>query len=69
VSNHKNNIYPGSFTAKYKCQKLVYHCFYSHIEEAIAEEKRIKGSSKEHKRQLVKSINPEWKDLYADLLE
>jgi putative endonuclease len=69
VSDHKNNVYPTSFTAKYKCHKLVYYCFYSHIEEAIAEEKRIKGSGKEYKRQLVSSINPGWVDLYASLLE
>ena len=68
ISDHKNNIYPTSFTAKYKCHKLVYYYFYSHIEEAITEEKRIKGSSKEHKRELVNSINPEWKDLYESLI-
>ena len=69
VWKHKNKVYPNSFTAKYNCDKLVYYCFYSRIEEAIAEEKRIKGSSKENKRQLVNSINPEWKDLYDSLLE
>ncbi|TFF34985.1 GIY-YIG nuclease family protein [Mucilaginibacter psychrotolerans] len=69
IWDHKNKTYPNSFTAKYNCTKLVYYCFYPHIEEAIAAEKTIKGSSKEYKRQLVKSMNPDWKNLYDGLLE
>jgi putative endonuclease len=68
VWQHQNNIYPKSFTALYKCYKLVYYGSYPHIEEAIAAEKLIKGSSRDYKKQLVNSINPEWKDLYADLI-
>jgi putative endonuclease len=60
IWEHKNKHHPNSFTAKYNCDKLVYYFFYPHIEEAIAEEKRIKGSSKEHKRQLIQSLNPKW---------
>jgi predicted GIY-YIG superfamily endonuclease len=41
---------------------------YSHIEEAIAAEKLIKGGSRQSKIDLVDSINPRWKDLYEDLL-
>jgi putative endonuclease len=48
---------------------LVYYCFYPHIEEAIAAEKLIKGSSRDYKIGLVNSINPEWKDLYDDLMQ
>ena len=66
---HKNNEYPNSFTSKYKCYKLVYYYFYPHIEEAIAAEKVIKGSSRQHKIQLVNSLNPEWIDLYDKLIE
>jgi len=69
IFDHKNNIYPNSFTAKYKCYKLVYCYFYSHIEGTIAEEKRINGCSKEHKRALVNSINPDWIDMYGSLIE
>jgi putative endonuclease len=68
VWDHKNKTYPKSFTAKYNCDKLVYYFFYAHIEEAIAAEKAIKGGSREYKKQLVHSINPEWKDLYDGLI-
>lgn len=68
VWEHKNQVYPNSFTAKYKCDKLIYYYFYPHIEEAIAAEKAIKGSSREYKKQLVYALNPEWNDLYDDLI-
>ncbi|PJJ83193.1 GIY-YIG nuclease family protein [Mucilaginibacter auburnensis] len=47
---HKNKVYPTSFTAKYNCNKLVYYCFYPHIEEAISAEKALKGSNRKHKQ-------------------
>jgi len=68
IWEHKNKTYPNSFTSKYNCDKLVYYYFYPDIEEAIAAEKLIKGSSREYKINLVNSINPEWKDLYDDLM-
>ena len=68
VWEHKNKVYPNSFTAKYNCNKLVYYLFYPTIEEAIAAEKAIKGSSRGYKKQLVNSLNQEWKDLYDELI-
>ncbi|MEJ5995685.1 GIY-YIG nuclease family protein [Pedobacter sp. Du54] len=67
VWEHKNNYYPNSFTSKYKCYKLVYFAFFPHIEEAIDEEKRIKGGSRQAKNELINSLNPQWRDLYEDL--
>jgi putative endonuclease len=68
IWDHKNKTYPKSFTARYNCNKLVYYCYYAHIEEAIAAEKLLKGGNRQNKIELVKSINPDWKDLYDDLL-
>jgi putative endonuclease len=69
IWEHKNKVYPNSFTAKYNCDILVYYFFYTHIEEAIAAEKVIKGGNRKSKIQLVNSINPEWMDLYDKLIE
>lgn len=69
IWEHKNKVYPNSFTAKYNCDILVYYFFYPHIEEAIAVEKVIKGGNRKSKIQLVNSINPEWMDLYDKLVE
>jgi putative endonuclease len=64
VQQHLSKEFKGSFTDKYEISKLVYYCFYSSIEEAIAEEKRIKGGSREKKIRLIESINPLWEDLW-----
>ncbi|WP_256474509.1 GIY-YIG nuclease family protein [Mucilaginibacter aurantiaciroseus] len=68
VWDHKNKTYPKSFSAKYNCNKLVYYFSYAHIEEAIAEEKRIKDKSRQSKIDLINYINPDWNDLYNGLL-
>ncbi|RFZ83230.1 GIY-YIG nuclease family protein [Mucilaginibacter terrenus] len=69
VWQHKNKSNPGSFTSKYNCNKLVYYAGFNHIEEAIAEEKRLKGSNREYKRRLISEFNSEWKDLYQGLID
>ena len=67
VYEHKNKIYPNSFSAKYNCIKLVYYNRFDTIMAAITEEKRIKGGSRKKKEMLINSKNPEWKDLYEEI--
>ena len=67
VWKHKTKFYPNSFSAKYNCVWLVYYKYYDSIEEAIAEEKRIKGGSRQQKIVLIESMNPGWVDLYETL--
>jgi len=69
VWQHKNKVYPKSFTARYNCDKLVYYLFYPHIEEAIAAEKSIQAGSRKNKINLINSLNPNWVDLYDDLIK
>ena len=63
VYEHKNKIYPNSFTAKYNCDKLVFFKQFFSIEEAIINEKKLKGTNRKKKEQLINEMNPEWKDL------
>jgi putative endonuclease len=67
VAQHKEKMYPSSFSAKYNCVKLVYYNWFDTIVEAITEEKRIKGGSRRKKEILINSMNPEWKDLYEQV--
>jgi len=67
VQEHRMSIYPESFTAKYGCNILAYYNAYSSIEEAIAEEKRIKGGSRSKKLKLIETMNPEWNDLWYEI--
>jgi putative endonuclease len=64
VQEHKNKVYPYSFTARYNVVHLVYYQSFPSIEEAIAEEKRIKAGNRKQKCRLISSVNPEWKDLW-----
>lgn len=68
VIEHREKRYAQSFTAKYNVSKLVYYQSFSSIEEAIAEEKRIKGGSRGQKVRLINSRNPEWRDLSEEVL-
>jgi putative endonuclease len=67
VRQHAGKLSPNSFTAKYKIEILVYYVRFPSIEEAIAEEKRIKGGSRLKKIMLVESMNPNWVDLVDSL--
>ncbi len=67
VYDHKTHRFPRSFTARYKCHKLVYYEVYHSIEEAIAREKQIKAGSRQRKLDLINKMNQEWRDLSGDL--
>lgn len=67
VQEHKKCFYPNSFTSRYKCFYLVYYEVFGSIEEAIDKEKQIKGWKRFKKDSLIKSVNPESKDLYNDI--
>ena len=66
---HKNKIHPDSFTAKYQLNKLIYYEGFHWIEEAIGREKQIKGGSRKKKMEIINILNPEWKDLFDEVME
>ena len=67
VYQHKNKLADG-FTSKYNINKLVYFEIFEDINEAIKREKQIKGGSREKKLKLIKSKNPEFHDLYNEII-
>jgi putative endonuclease len=67
VWEHKEGIGSG-FTSRYRVNKLVYYESYENINLAIAREKQIKGGSRQKKIDLVISLNPDWNDLYEEML-
>ena len=62
VYEHKNKLVEG-FTKKYNIEKLVYFELFNNPDDAIRREKQIKGWLRKKKIDLIKSMNPEWKDL------
>ena len=65
VWEHKNKIIEG-FTKKYNVDKLVYYELTDSIETAINREKQLKRWHRQWKINLIKEMNPEFKDLSLD---
>jgi putative endonuclease len=62
VREHKEGT-GGSFSSKYKIDRLVYYERFEDIRNAIEREKQIKGWLRIKKMALIVSVNPAWKDL------
>ena len=67
VYEHKNNFVAG-FTSKYSVHKLVYFEPCEDFESALQREKRIKEWKRRWKLELIEKRNPEWKDLYQEIV-
>jgi putative endonuclease len=67
IYEHKNKLTAG-FSHKYNVTKLGYYEMFSRITDAIAREKQIKGGSRKKKIELIETMNPQWKDLYYEIL-
>ena len=68
VYEHKHEVNPKSFTAKYKVHKLVYYECTNDVRAALEREKQIKSWKRARKNELVNSENPEWEDLYPTII-
>ncbi len=62
VYQHKNKLIEG-FTKRYNITQLVYFSSSDDVTTAIAREKQIKGMLRSKKIELIKTMNPQLKDL------
>ena len=67
IYEHKNKLADG-FTKKYGVDKLGYYEIFDNIEDAILREKKLKGTSRKKKLELIEINNPEWIDLYHEII-
>ena len=67
VYEHKNK-YVKCFTETYNVDKLGYYEVFDNIELAIKREKQLKKYYRKQKLSLIESLNPEWQDLYYDII-
>ena len=58
-----------SFTKTYRVDRLVYYERFNDARSAIAREKEIKGWRRQKKNELVRTLNPKWKDLGHELFD
>ncbi len=64
---HKSGLVDG-FKKKYRIHTLAWHEMHETMESAISREKRIKEWKRAWKLELIESSNPQWRDLYPDII-
>jgi putative endonuclease len=67
VFEHKNSLQDG-FTKKYGIKRLVYFEEAGDSYEAITREKQLKKWNRKWKLRLIEEFNPDWNDLYDEIL-
>ena len=67
VSEHRLKLYSG-FTREYGVERLVWYEQHGTMLSAIRREKRIKKWRRRWKLKLIEDMNPDWRDLYEDIV-
>ena len=67
VWQHKNNVVEG-FTERHGIHTLVWYEVHETMESAITREKSVKKWKRVWKLALIEKNNPEWRDLYRDII-
>jgi putative endonuclease len=62
VAQHREHR-PGTYTARYKIDRLVYFERFQYVNNAIAREKELKDWNRAKKIVLIERENPTWEDL------
>ena len=67
VYEHREGLV-GGFTRRYRINSLVYFEPHETIVAALQREKNIKHWSREWKIDLIVASNPDWRDLFDDII-
>ena len=67
VNQHRSGELPG-FTQRYGVHRLVHVETIRHVGAAITREKQLKQWKRQWKLRLIEQDNPQWLDLYDDLV-
>lgn len=67
IWEHREKKIEG-FTKKYNLTRLVYYEIHERINDAIKREKEMKEWNRNWKLRQIMDANPDWKDLYADIV-
>jgi len=68
VWEHKEKLIAG-FTKRYGLDKLLYYEVHDSVEAAIRREKQMKDWNRNWKLRQIMEMNPDWKDLYAEITQ
>ncbi len=67
VWQHRQDVFPG-FARTYGCKRLVWFETHDDISEAIRKEKQLKRWRRAWKLELIEGGNPDWRDLWDELV-
>jgi putative endonuclease len=67
IYEHKHDLVEG-FTKQYHIHNLVYYEVTEDVTSAITREKQLKKWNRAWKIALIEKQNPEWRDLYVDIV-
>jgi len=67
VWQHREGVADG-FTKRYGCKLLVWFELAGTMEAAITREKQIKAGSRAKKLALIEAMNPNWDDLFDQIV-
>ncbi len=68
VYEHKSGLAEG-FTKRYDVKNLVHYEQTSDVDAAIQREKQLKKWNRQWKIDLIEKHNPEWKDVYEEIIQ
>ena len=68
VWEHRIHYVKNSFTDKYNLEFCIYYECFPTIEQAINRETEIKKWNRNKKENLIVAFNPDWSDLWDDVL-
>ncbi|HPV48653.1 MAG TPA: GIY-YIG nuclease family protein [Smithellaceae bacterium] len=67
IWEHKNDLVEG-FSKRYGVHDLVWYELHADMTSAIEKEKNIKEWKRKWKLNLIEKSNPDWRDLYDDII-
>jgi putative endonuclease len=68
IYEHKEGTVKG-FSSRHGVKILVYYEHHDRIEDAIVREKQGKEWKRNWKLELIENLNPDWRDLYEDVVQ
>ena len=67
VWEHKHDAVDG-FTKRYRVHNLLYYELHEDLDFAIQREKQLKKWNRVWKPELIEEFNPDWRDLWDEIL-
>ena len=67
IWQHREGTIEG-FTKRYGLKRFVWYGYFENLHDARRREGQMKGWKRAWKIELIETMNPDWRDLYFDLL-